>query len=411
MQTKGAQLSNWLVLLFLGLLLALSAQSVRAQGIVFGEQIPAGNEIVSDVVLNGNDVRLMGVVDGDVFIVGRSVIVDGDVSGSLFVIADRVLLNGTVEGSAYVTAASSQVGETAVVGRSLYFLGLNLLTEQGSIIQRDLYVLTLGARLRGSVERDTQAIIGLVEVVRFILSGVNQVTTGQSVSFLEPGLTVDTRPRGTTYRLQTQTEPEAATPNPQAAAIGEWAMEQVRFLLNILIVGLLLLWLRPNWFVGWSERVKERPLTTFGAGLSIYFIGFAGTVALTLIFIALGATLGLLSFWGLAFTWWGITLSGLSLAFWLFILFVSYISKAVVAYWFGAWLLRRFLPDVQRRIWPLLLGTLLFALLAAIPYAGWALSLIVTYFGLGAVVMTYVVIGFKWGKRPLSPANNPETGG
>lgn len=105
---------------------------------------------------------------------------------------------------------------------------------------------------------------------------------------------------------------------------------------------------------------------------------------------------------GLAFTWWGISLSLLSLFFWIFILFVSYLSKVIVAYRFGGWFLGRFMPRAQRRVWSLLFGLVVFVLLAAIPYAGWALSLIVTFIGLGAVV-----VAFLWISRTGEPGKRP----
>lgn len=380
------------VLVFVLLFLSIT-QTVRAQGIVFGEQVRAGEIVVSDVVLNGNDARLMGEVDGDVFIVGRSVIVDGKVNGSLFVIADRLLLNGEVDGSVYVGAVSLQVGETAVTQRSLFYFGLSLLMERGSSIGRDLYALTFGARLAGEVGRDTQAVIGIYEVVRFLLSGVNRATTGQPVSFLDPGLTIDTRSRGTTYRIQAQPEAE---PDPRLAAAGDWFARQGRLLASYLIVGLLALWLRPGWLEKWAGQIGQRPLPAFGFGLSGYIIGFVGSVIILTILIAAGAGLALVTLWGLAFTWWGISISLLSLAFWVFILFVSYLSKAIIAYWFGGWLLGRLLPDFQSRTWSLLVGLFLFILLAGIPYAGWALSMIVTLFGLGAVVVAFLDSRVKW---------------
>lgn len=398
---KKAGYGKWAALLFLALLFASGAQTVRAQGVVFGERVNAGDEIANDAVLNGNDVRLLGVVDGDAFIIGRSVIIDGRVNGSLFIIADRVLMTGEVGGSAYVAGVSLQMGETAVIQRSLFNLGLSLLVERGASIGRDLYALTFGARLAGEVGRDTQAIIGIYEVVRFLLSGINQATTGQSVSFLEPGLTIDTRGRGTTYRIQGQTEPE---PNPRAAAAGEWFATQGRLLLNYLIIGFLALWLRPAWLGKWTGEVGKRPLPTFVGGLTVYIIGFIGPLIILLILIAAGAGLGLVSLWGLAFTWWGITISALSLAFWIFILFVSFLSKVIIAYWFGGWLFGRLLPDFHSRVWPLLVGLFLFALLAGIPYAGWALSMVVTLFGLGAVVMAFLDSRVKWvGKTAVSP--------
>lgn len=395
MKQKGFPGGRMTAVLVLLLLLLGAAQTTRAQGILLGDRVAAGDEIAGDVVLNGNDVRLAGLVDGDAFIVGRTVIIDGRVTGSLFVLGDKVVLNGEVDGSVYVGGVSLQVGETAVVGHSLYNVGLNLLTERGSAVGRDLFALTFSARLRGGVERDTQAVIGIVEVVRSVLNLMNRMTTSQPVSFLEPGLTIDTRGRGTLYRVQAQPEPEPT--NPQLAAAGAWLVTQGRLWLTYLIVGVLALWLRPAWLQKWSAQVGKRPSSTIGSGLAVYVVGFVGALLFLLIFIAVGAGLGLATLWGLAFTWWGLSLSAVSLGFWTFVLFVAYLSKVIVTYWFGGWIWRRLLPDSggQSRLGPLVLGLLLFVLLASIPYAGWALSMVVTFIGLGAVVGAYLEIRIR----------------
>jgi hypothetical protein len=393
MKQKNGRLGRATAVFFLILLLLGVTQVVRAEGIILGDRVADGEEIAGDVILNGNDVRLSGVVDGDAFVVGRTVIIDGRVNGSLFVFGDKVVINGEVGGSVYIGSVSVQVGATAVLNRSLYYLGLNLLTERGSTIARDLYALTFGARLGGSVGRDTQAVIGLIEVVRFVLNMLNRVTTSQPVSFLEPGLTIDTRGRGTMYRVQAQAEPV----NPQFAALGDWFVRNGRLLINYLVVGIMALWLRPAWLQKWSGQVGKRPWPTVGSGLAAYIIGFVGSLILLTVFFAGGAGLGLMTLWGLAFTWWGISLSSLSLGFWIFILFVSYLSKVIVAYWFGGWLLNRAFPDTDapRRFGPLFVGLILFVLLASIPYAGWALSMIVTFFGLGAVASAYLEIRIR----------------
>ena len=235
--------------------------------------------------------------------------------------------------------------------------------------------------------RNTQAVIGIIEVVRFVLNSVNRVTTGQSVSFLEPGLTIDTRNKSTMYRVRAQAEEI----NPQMVAAGNWAADRGRLLVSYLVVGVLALWLLPNWLQKWSGQAGKRPLPALGSGLGAYIFGFIGSLIALIVLIALGAGLAMVTFWGLAFTWWGISLSLLSLFFWIFILFVSYLSKVIVAYRFGGWFLGRFMPRAQRRVWSLLFGLVVFVLLAAIPYAGWALSLIVTFIGLGAVVVAFFV--------------------
>jgi hypothetical protein len=79
----------------------------------------------------------------------------------------------------------------------------------------------------------------------------------------------------------------------------------------------------------------------------------------------------------------------LILAFALFTLTVQYLSKTIVADMVGTLILKRVSPQsLEYRILPLLLGLVLYVLLRSIPILGWAIEVIVTLFGLGAILVT-----------------------
>ena len=376
------------VILLLAILFLGAAQTARADGIYFGDQVGTDETIENDAVMNGTDVVVNGTIEGDLFVVGKNITINGVVEGSLFALGENVVITGEVMGSGYVTAVSAQLREGAVIGRSFYVVAVSLVVEKGSTITLDLRAITLGARLAGGGNRDTVAVIGIIEVGKWIMNTVNQVTTGKSVAFLEPGITVDTRERMSTYRIRTQDGAEV--PDAQANETVDWVLKHIRLFVSYLVVGILMIWWLPQLNENWADKVGKRPFATFGSGLVFYIVGFLGALLLLFLLVAVGAGLLAMTFLGLAMTWWGITLSTLSLAFWFFILLVAYASKVIVAYWGGRWLLRRFLPKAQRRIWPLLLGLILLVLLFAIPYAGWALSFAVTFVGMGAVALVYL---------------------
>jgi uncharacterized Tic20 family protein len=261
--------------------------------------------------------------------------------------------------------------------------------EKDASVGRDLIAVTLGFSTSGvKVERDTIMISGIVEIAKWVMNMANQVTTGKSVAFLEPGITVDTRTRSTSYRVNTQDGTEI--PDEPTNVTLDWILKHSRLFISYLVIGILMIWWLPQQNEMWTDKVGERPFATFGAGLVFYIVGFVGGALLLMLLIAVGVGLVAITFPGLALTWGGITISAWSLAFWLFILLVAYASKVIVAYWGGRWLIRRFVPKAQRRIWPLLLGLTLLVLLIAIPYAGWAISFAVTFVGMGAVALVYL---------------------
>lgn len=377
------------VILLLSIIFLGITQTARADGIFVGEKVGMDETIENDAIMNGTDVMVNGTIAGDLFVVGKNITINGTVEGSLFALGENVVIAGDVAGSAYVTAVSAQLRETATIGRSLYVLAVSLGIERDASIGRDLVAITLGFSTNGVVVgRDTVMVSGIVEVVRWGMNLVNQVTTGKSVAFLEPGITIDTRQRSTSYRVNSQDGTEI--PDAPTNVTVDWLLKHSRLFVSYLVVGILMIWWLPQVNERWAGKVRERPFATFGSGLVFYIVGFVGAALLLALLIAVGVGLMAITFRGLALTWGGITISALSLAFWIFILLVAYASKVIVAYWGGRWLLRRFLPKAQRRIWPLLLGLTLLVLLIAIPYAGWAISFAVTFVGMGAVALVYL---------------------
>ncbi len=373
-----------LAITFLGI-----TQTARADGIFVGDKVGMGETIESDAIMNGDDVMVNGIIEGDLFVMGKNITINGTVEGSLFALGDKVVIAGEVQGSSYVTAVSAQLYESGTVNRSLYVFALSLVTEKDSYVGRDLIGVTLGSRLGGGhVEGHTVVISGIYEAIRWVINTINQVTTGKSVSFLEPQITYDTRERSTSYRVRTQDGTEI--PDEPTNATTDYILDHLRLFISYLIVGILMIWWLPGLNEGWANKVGQRPFATFGLGLAFYIVGFVGALILVAVLIAVAVGLVSVTFWQLALTWGGITISAWSLAFWLFILLVAYASKVIVAYWGGRWLLRRFMPKVQRRIWSLLLGLVVTILLFAIPYIGWAISVAATFVGMGAVALMYL---------------------
>lgn len=377
------------VILLLSIIFLGVTQTARADGIFVGEKVGMGETIENDAIMNGTDVMVNGTIEGDLFVVGKNITINGIVEGSLFAMGENVVIAGDVQGSSYVTAVSAQLHESTTIERSLYVLAVSLGIEKDASVGRDLIAVTLGFSTSGvNVERDTIMISGIVEIAKWVMNTVNQVTTGKSVAFLEPGITVDTRTRSTSYRVNTQDGTEI--PDAPTNVTLDWILKHSRLFVSYLVVGILMIWWLPQQNEMWADKVGERPFATFGSGLVFYIVGFFGAALLLILLMSVGVGLVAISFWGLALTWGGITISALSLAFWLFVLLVAYASKVIVAYWGGRWLIQRFVPKAQRRIWPLLLGLTLLVLLIAIPYAGWAISFAVTFVGMGAVALVYL---------------------
>lgn len=378
--------------------------SVWAEDVFQGSAIGSGEAIENDVIINGDDVVLNGAVDGDALAIGRIVTVNGDVSGSLIAIAETVIINGSVEGSVYVASSSLELQADSAINRSLYFAGVGLNAEAGSQIGRDLRAISLGAGLSATVGRDVKAVIGIGRIINLILNNIDwkagrfeaRLPSEESamLAYNQPELISDVEPamvmEGVHY-TGTSDSLRQSEQLSQAQIIGDWFLQRGRQILSFLIVGGLLLWLVPELFGQWVAQAQDRPLASAGYGLVVFVMGNVGVFLLGAIVVgAIGLFLAYIYLGKLALVFWGVGFSGLLFAFSVFVAFVAYISKVIVACLMGEVILRRFSSNAaSRKLWPLLLGVIIYALLRAIPVLGWVIGLFVTLLGLGAVWMTY----------------------
>lgn len=392
----------------------------RAQGIqvTFEDSVPAGEVVENDAFLSGTSVNIDGMVVGDAFAVGAVVEVNGEVDGSLVAIGQNVVINGKVGGTTYVAAVTLELGEDAELGRNLYFIGGNINTAEGSIIGRDLVTISFGGRFNGEIGRNTVGIIGPFEMIKIFMDLI-----GRPIS--EPQTGLDTS--GTSYRVQEKpvnlsgflpavnpialsrlSEQQLAGTNPSIGELDQsnqtdsaidsdrvldWFQGVVVEFFTLLVFGLLGIWLFSSFLKRSGQQIESKPLKSTGIGLlglviSVALIGAVVLVALLILMLGIG--LGALSFWDLAWAVWGVGFTSLGLAFWLSLLFVSYGTKVIVTFLVGTLILERLAPKAnQYKILPLLLGLLIYVLLAWLPYFGWVVAVLVNAVGLGAAWLAY----------------------
>lgn len=386
-------------------------QPAAAQGIVYGNIVPVDTVIDQNLILTGYNVTIDGTVNGDVIAVGSRVTINGVVNGSLISAGEYININGEVTGSVYSVALALTMGPASMIGRDLYFLGIQLNMNQGSVINRDLYTISLlSASMAGKVERNTYAEIGPSAVVQMIfdLAGwplPNWLGSGalppawtaqqfaqapfnfasaSPMTFHGAGLGKLTT---TLASFEGNSLAPAAEIDPQQWA--DWGMGLLRNLVAFLLIGLLLAWLLPSLLKQSSNRLRTKPWPSLGWGLVVYLVGWFLFGLLFTLVIALTIFFFTVSFVNLGFVVGGVGLASLSLAFMLFWLSVFYISRIVVAFLFGRLLVGLVSKKAASgRLAPLFFGVVLYALLASIPYLGFVVSALATFFGLGALWMT-----------------------
>ncbi|MFV1858129.1 MAG: hypothetical protein ACC647_02130 [Anaerolineales bacterium] len=381
---------------------AFIAGPAAGQGLQVASSVQAGEVVDNDLLLTGFEGVIDGTVIGNVFATGKEVTVNGEVQGSLFVIGDKVTVNGDVGGGTYVVGVSLEQGSSSVINLNLYFLGINLRTDSGAVIGRDLVMVALSANLAGEVERDTRAVVGLLEFLRLIGEGLSQGVRGQPIVHLAPAVAATgktslalARPNLFPDSLLTRGSAPQAISSDEVVEI---VLDYTRGLVAFLIVGGLALWLLPNMFNGATAQLGRRPWASAGYGALVFVNGFLLTLLLAAVFLGVGVALRALTLTALAWAFWGVAFSGLGLAFSLFMVSFVWLSKAIVATLIGVIILQRVYPRaLEYRSSALVLGLLIYLLLFLIPVIGWVVALIVTVLGLGALFLS--IRELKWSRK------------
>lgn len=397
-----------LILLVAALLVLGVARPAYATDFRGGDTVVIGaDEVIDDdLFLSAETVTVNGTVKGDLFAAGATVIVNGHVEGSLFLTGRTLAIHGPVDGSVYVGGYALTVGEGATIGRNLNFGGYSLTTQGGSTVGRSVYGGGYQLLLNGRVDQDVMIGAGAVEV-NGTIGGDLRGSVGSSdestptafmpqfegaVAAVPPGLRISPSATiGGALAVETVTTTPQATP---PAPVYSWANPQLRWavgeFLALLLIGLLLFYLRPTFFRRTSAIVEERWLPSLGVGLLMLLI----VVIATPLLLGLLALLTLLGGWLTLGHLIGdiVAVGGTTLAFVLALFFfvAVMVTKVVVAYMGGNWLLHKLSATseqtVAREAIALMLGVLIYIGLRMLPFGiGGFIALLVTLLGLGAI--------------------------
>lgn len=381
---KRRQLLTSIAAIVLIAALFIFPASVQARKLIYAQSIETGQVVNNDVFLSGQQPALDGIVNGDVFIVGSEVAITGEVNGSVFILSETFRLSGKISGNLFVAAVDMSQTSESQIDRNLYALTLSLITEPESNIGRDMKTVAMSARLQGEITGNTIAIIGPWEIFKIFRDFFNQNIIGfnlnqSTVTQLNSG-NAQVRsgmPYLASIRMQPSEEP---------SILDEYVLPTLKSLLYFVVVGGLVLLVFPTQFKGWAEKIQKEPLASVGHGILVLINGYLiPIIGLSLI---IGLLLGLI-FASLPSIGWIIFWLGMGILITLFTVFqiaVTYISKAIVAYLLGYLILSKLVPGIVKySILPLLLGLVIYVLLASIPYLGFVIGLATTLFGLGAI--------------------------
>lgn len=349
-----------LIAIFLLLVLTVSAEALYVKS---GNNvtIPSGATLDDDVIATGNQISIIGNVNGSIYAAGGSLSISGDITGALTAAGNTVAISGKKN---VVTVAGRSIQLSSLAARNIAAAGNDITLDSRSKIERDAYLAANSITTHGAVGRDLWVNGGSVSIGSNVTGNLH--ATGQRISLL-PGAVVKgnviySSPNAiriadsakvTGKVIRQPYSVKRAGPNPFAA----WLL---RFI-AMWIFGAVLISLFPGWTKAASDQLMSKPGWSFLWGLIIFI------VTPIAILIALVTLIG-------------IPLSVAVLAVYILALLLAGIITSVTV---GRLIAR------NASIWlQLLVGLLVLSVIAAIPFLGGLVQFLVILFGLGALALS-----------------------
>jgi cytoskeletal protein CcmA (bactofilin family) len=397
--------------------MALAFESRGGDTVVIG----ADEVIEDDLYVGAETFTLDGTVKGDLVVGGSTIEINGTVEGDLLAVGQTVVVKGTVKDDARIAGMALILDSEAQVGDDVMAAGFSMEDRKGSSVGGDFVYAGYQALLAGDVAQDLTVAVGGLQLSGSIggdvKAEVGEPGEGPPPMFFMPGvpsmpsvpmgLTVDqgariggkldytspsqwSIPAGVVGGVVTHHMPEieveeevVVSPARRAA---DWFLGHLRRLVTLLLAGLLMVWVVPSWTEKATGALRAKPLPSLGWGVVSIAAFFFALLVILIVTILVAVVLGVITLGRLAGTtaWTGALTMAL-LGFF-FSIAVTYVTKVVVSLLGGRLILAPLKRDwAEGRIWPLVVGVVLFVIITAIPILGWLVNLVVVLLGLGAL--------------------------
>ena len=315
--------------------------------------------IKNDLFICEDNVVVNDIVDGNAFIIGKDVTIKGEIGGDLFVIAEKLNIDGGYVYSSIFTCASDVTINGIVY--DVYALANNFTLSENGFIYRDLKVSGQNININGKIKRDAYLYGSNYNIADSALIGGNlQYTANEDITIPENIIT------GEVIRNIEQSVEKVES---VGSIILSYVTSLLKTLLYTFVVVLLLLWLAPK-FV---DRVGKMSISKDFASLGIGLASFASVIVGSIILI--------------------ITIIGLPIAISSIILLIilTSISFSITSIFFGKLfsnLLK--LEGNVKFVLITLASSIVLWILSQIPVLGTLVKILITLFGVGAIITNIV---------------------
>lgn len=313
-----------------------------------------------DLYIFQDKVELSNVIDGNVFIIANEVNVTGEVGGDLFVIANKLNING---GYIYsnLFACANEITINGVV-YDVYATCDTLNLESNGYIYRDIRINASTINMSGKVRRNAY------------VSAKNMNFTENDENIIYGSLHYSSKtqfniPENAIIGEITYTSDGISTNSNIINTILHYIFNLFKTLLFTFVITIVLMWLTPKFVERIGKMKVKKSFVSLGIGI------------LTPIAVALVAFLLIIT---------SIGTSILASSIFAFVI-LALIGSSITSIFFGKLFTRIFKMEgkVKFVLLTLASNSILWAL-TQIPFVGMILSLIITIFGIGTVIVNMI---------------------
>jgi cytoskeletal protein CcmA (bactofilin family) len=406
--------------------------------------IAAGEVINDDLYVTARSFVLEGSVNGDLIATGQTITINGEVDGDVLAAGQTIVINGRVTGAVRMAGAVLLLEEGASIGGDLIAAGYSLESRTGSSIGQDLLYTGGQILLAGDVARHAHVSANAFElhgtVGGSVGAGVGEADGGYAgppptlfmppspvpVPVVKAGLTIAPSAKiegdlsysqsrdldipagvvaGNVARREIGGATGSATQETAGQRIMQWGLSTLRKMVTLILIGLFLLWLIPQFMQGWSRTLQSALWPSLGWGIATYVIFFLVLLLVIVVIIAGGLLFNVLTLGGLAGTLISVGILSLLVLVLGFVLVTTFVAKVVFGQALGKWLLARAnSPLAEHRMWPMVIGVIITVVVLALfrfpllpGFLGALLNFVVILLGLGAL--------WLWGRERLARQN------
>jgi cytoskeletal protein CcmA (bactofilin family) len=316
------------------------------------------DEVVDkDYFAAGEIVEIYGTVNGDVYAAGGQVIVDGEIAGDLLVAGGQVEIAGIIAQD--VRATGGSIAVDADVGKNLTLVGGSVDMSSSTKVAGSAVLGAGNANLSGTIGKNLTAGVGMLNVLPDANISGDLTYYSEEEAQINESASVSGQITKKSSPVKVDTEKLEKHQNSFNVA------SKIPGFLSSIIIGLIILKFFPGYTKEVLEKLNESPLRSMGVGFLVLILT---PIALLVVMLTIV----------------GIPLALILLAF--YFIFI-YISKIFVALWVGNYVQNK--AGKKTGIgWILVLGLVIYYVLAATPQVGGFVIFISLLFGLGAMLTT-----------------------